>query len=93
MSRTNQPWTPVESILKALDSVAQGKERQKVGILGAGMAGLAAAYELKKRGHQVEILEGSERVGGRVWAWPCSAAFLNHNWTSAPSSLPASFRQ
>ncbi len=67
MSRTNQPWTPVESILKALDSVAQGKERQKVGILGAGMAGLAAAYELKKRGHQVEILEGSERVGGRVW--------------------------
>ncbi len=47
MSRTNQPWTPVESILKALDSVAQGKERQKVGILGAGMAGLAAAYELR----------------------------------------------
>lgn len=67
MSSINQPWTTVESILKEINNVDNGKERQKIGILGAGMAGLAAAYELKKRGHQVEILEGSDRVGGRVW--------------------------
>lgn len=68
MSTTiNQPWTAVESILKAINNVDNGKQRQKIGILGAGMAGLAAAYELKKRGHQVEILEGSNRLGGRVW--------------------------
>jgi len=30
------------------------------------MAGLSAAYELKKAGHKVQIIEMQERVGGRV---------------------------
>lgn len=40
---------------------------KQITILGAGIAGLVAAYELEKLGHQVEILEGSPRIGGRVW--------------------------
>jgi len=36
-------------------------------VLGAGLAGLSAAYELQKLGYEVTILEGRERVGGRVW--------------------------
>lgn len=40
---------------------------KKITILGAGIAGLVAAYELEKLGHQIEILEGSSRIGGRVW--------------------------
>jgi monoamine oxidase len=36
-------------------------------ILGAGLAGLVSAYELAKRGYRVQVLEASERVGGRVW--------------------------
>ena len=39
----------------------------KVVILGAGMAGLAAAYELGKAGFQCTVLEARERPGGRVW--------------------------
>jgi monoamine oxidase len=39
---------------------------KNITILGAGIAGLVAAYELEKLGHNVEILEGSPRVGGRV---------------------------
>lgn len=35
-------------------------------VLGAGMAGLAAAYELKKAGHKVQVLEARKRPGGRV---------------------------
>jgi monoamine oxidase len=35
-------------------------------ILGAGMAGLVAAYELTQLGHDVTILEARTRPGGRV---------------------------
>src|ERR1043166_250056 len=36
-------------------------------VVGAGLAGLAAAYELEKRGSAVSVFEARERVGGRVW--------------------------
>ncbi len=37
----------------------------RVVIIGAGIAGLVAAYELKKRGFHCTILEGDNRSGGR----------------------------
>lgn len=40
---------------------------QKVLIIGAGLAGLTAAYELKKRKIPFRLLEASHRVGGRIW--------------------------
>ncbi|MBP1987656.1 NAD(P)/FAD-dependent oxidoreductase [Halolamina salifodinae] len=33
-------------------------------VVGGGIAGLAAAYSLKQRGHEVRIFEGSEQLGG-----------------------------
>ena len=35
-------------------------------ILGAGFAGLAAAFCLKKHGYNVTILEARDRIGGRI---------------------------
>ncbi|HKY42048.1 MAG TPA: FAD-dependent oxidoreductase [Pyrinomonadaceae bacterium] len=40
---------------------------RKVLVLGAGMAGLVAAHELSKLGHDVTILEARTRPGGRVF--------------------------
>lgn len=37
----------------------------KVIVLGAGLAGLAAAYELQKLGYQCEVLDARSRTGGR----------------------------
>ena len=38
---------------------------ETVAILGAGLAGLTAAYELRKAGYDCVILEASHRIGGR----------------------------
>lgn len=46
-----------------------GDELRGVSVLvgGAGLAGLAAAYELQRRGALVTVCEARDRVGGRVW--------------------------
>jgi oxygen-dependent protoporphyrinogen oxidase len=36
-------------------------------VIGAGVAGLAAAYDLQKAGFKVTVLESRDRVGGRIW--------------------------
>jgi monoamine oxidase len=59
--------TTIEQQLAQIEIADQGKMRKKVLILGAGMAGLSAAYELTQRGHEVKIIEASGRLGGRVW--------------------------
>ena len=47
-----------------LDGDPQGA---KVLILGAGLAGLTAAYEMRAAGYEVEVLEFREKAGGRCW--------------------------
>ncbi|UMG94529.1 FAD-dependent oxidoreductase [Nocardioides sp. TF02-7] len=40
----------------------------RVGVVGAGLAGLACAWTLHCRGYEVVVLEARERVGGRAWS-------------------------
>lgn len=46
-------------------------------MLGAGVAGLVAAYELRKRGYEVDVYEAGDRVGGRI---------LTHRFGSGPAA-------
>jgi len=43
--------------------------RKKLIVVGAGIGGLASAYYASRRGHEVTVLEASDRVGGRMISW------------------------
>ena len=40
----------------------------RVAVVGAGLAGLSAADELRRAAAEVVVLEARDRVGGRVWS-------------------------
>jgi monoamine oxidase len=44
----------------------RGGQRKRVVVIGAGVAGLVAAHELERQGHDVVVLEAQNRVGGRI---------------------------
>ncbi|MDH5606973.1 MAG: FAD-dependent oxidoreductase, partial [Anaerolineae bacterium] len=57
----------------------------KIAIIGAGYAGMAAAYDLAKDGHTVTIFEAAKHVGGLAagfkephWDW--SVEKFYHHW-------------
>ncbi len=51
---------------QAMPTLPFGKGTRVV-VLGAGIAGLVAAYELEQAGFSVTLLEARDRVGGRAW--------------------------
>jgi len=60
-------------------------EIPKVAIVGAGIGGMAAAYDLARAGHQVTIFEAADYVGGLAsgfiephWDWSVEKYY--HHW-------------
>ena len=57
----------------------------KIAIIGAGIGGMAAAYDLNKAGHQVTIYEAAGYVGGlasgfKEPGWDWSVEKFYHHW-------------
>ena len=52
----------------------------RVGIIGGGAAGLAAAYELTKQGHYAEVFEQAPFLGGQASTFPVGGGRLERGY-------------
>src|ERR1043166_9374531 len=59
-------WAFRRSTLHPVARIGADGRRRKVGIIGAGLAGLSAACELEQAGHEVIVFEARSRPGGRA---------------------------
>ena len=57
-----------ESQFTGPPTLSGARKGETVLVLGAGLAGLVAAYELTKAGYKVQVLEFQGRPGGRNWS-------------------------
>ena len=64
----------------------------KIGIIGAGYAGMAAAYDLVRAGHKVTIFEAAGKPGGLAsgfkephWDW--SVEYFYHHWFASDEHM------
>ncbi|HNS61921.1 MAG TPA: NAD(P)/FAD-dependent oxidoreductase, partial [Anaerolineales bacterium] len=64
----------------------------KIAIIGAGFGGLAAAYDMRKAGHEVVVFESANYVGGLAsgfkephWDW--SVEKFYHHWFQSDASM------
>jgi protoporphyrinogen oxidase len=59
---------------------------RRIGIIGGGVAGLAAAYRLLQKGHRVHLLEAGPQLGGLVGTFEIGGGrlerFYHHIFTS-----------
>src|SRR5438067_1175684 len=60
-------------------------------IVGAGMSGVSTSYFLRKLGIRSLILEGRDRIGGRLWSskrWPDAILDLGGAWVHDSLNSP-----
>ncbi|MCL4528979.1 MAG: NAD(P)/FAD-dependent oxidoreductase [Chloroflexi bacterium] len=64
----------------------------KIAIIGAGFGGMAAAFDLRKAGHNITIFESADYVGGLAsgfkepnWDW--SVEKFYHHWFQSDKSM------
>lgn len=76
-------WLKLCALMAAAPALPAAAAGRRVIVIGAGLAGLAAARALHDAGHSVTVLEARTRIGGRV--------HTSRAWKDAPMDLGASW--
>ncbi len=71
----------------AIIKSAQSETRDRILIVGAGIAGLAAAQTLRAAGRYPVIIEARNRIGGRIWT-DSSGFDLGASWIHGKAGNP-----
>lgn len=70
---------------------ARAQASRRVVVIGAGLAGLAAARDLQAAGHEVTVLDSRDRIGGRIHTsrlWPDLPMDLGASWIHGTKGNP-----
>jgi NADPH-dependent glutamate synthase beta subunit-like oxidoreductase len=46
------------------------KKKSRVAVIGGGLSGLTAAFDLARKGYQVDLFEQTNQLGGQLWNFP-----------------------
>jgi protoporphyrinogen/coproporphyrinogen III oxidase len=60
----------------------------QIAVVGGGIAGLTAAYDLRRAGHTVHVLEASARLGGKLQTRPFAGVDLDTGPDSVLARVP-----
>jgi thioredoxin reductase len=71
-------YNPVTSREREWAELKRAANKKRIIVIGAGPAGMEAALVASQRGHEVIVLEKSDRVGGQVLVGAASP--LRRNW-------------
>lgn len=69
----------------------QRKSKEKIVIVGAGIAGLITGKTLQNQGFEVILLEGRNRIGGRLWTskkWDNAFVDMGASWIHGKEGNP-----
>lgn len=70
---------------------ARAQVSRRIVVIGAGLAGLTAARDLRAGGHEVMVLEARSRIGGRIHTsrqWPDLPMDLGASWIHGAKGNP-----